>query len=291
MKILRVLYGTWDGVWNDIPTNPIFENEIVFVWGLVNNQKIQSYGYNTLLIDEMPTEERYSSRYNHFAHKLRAIDLADKMYDEYLFLDWDVYPIKKIDNKFFELIRNRGNLQIPIYSYNPEFKDEMISFSKTKEDDIHWQGFLEYVTHVLDTQIEELRKYSWILPEKKLTESGIFYQSLPNFSFYYTNGIKLGSKLIEISEKYNIKVCIEEYSLYKLMQGINILDFIRKYEPIVVNGATEHNIFKEMNKCIQSTNEWVAKFVEKDIYLVHNVEKDRLHLYSSLPRIKCINEN
>ena len=291
MRILRVLYGTWDGVWKDVPINPIYENEIVFVWGLVNQQKLQSHGYNTLLIDELPTEEKYSHHLNHFMHKLRAIELADKLYDEYLFLDWDVYPIKKIDNNFFELIRNRGNLQIPIYSYNSEFKEEMTEFSKTKENDIEWQGLIDHVNLVLDTQIKELKKYSWVLPEKKLLESETFIQVLPNFSFYYSNGIKLGNKLIEISEKYNIKVCIEEYSFYKLMEEFHILDFIRKYEPIVINGATEHKFFKKMNKCIQLTNEWIDKFVEKDIYLVHNVERDRLHLYSSLPEIGFIDEN
>ena len=150
---------------------------------------------------------------------------------------------------------------------------------------------IDSVNLILDTQVSELEKYHWNLPNNYLLEFNLYYKILPNFCFYYSNGVKLGSKLTNISEEYNIKVCVEEYSMFVMFKALRLLDFIKKYEPVVINGQTEHSFLKKSNECVQFTNKWVSNFVEKDIYLVHNVDRDRLHLYSSLPELEFINEN
>ena len=47
------------------------------------------------------TKFEYSSIFDHFAHKLDALQKAESLYKEYLFLDWDVHIVKSLDNNFF----------------------------------------------------------------------------------------------------------------------------------------------------------------------------------------------
>jgi hypothetical protein len=110
IKIIRALWGDSLYILNEIPKTPIFENELVFVWGKANYDFVKKLGYEALLISETKTQgETYDSHLKHFGHKLQALKFADEMFGEYLFLDWDVTLVKQIDDEFYN---KKGNITI-----------------------------------------------------------------------------------------------------------------------------------------------------------------------------------
>ena len=121
MKIIRAFWGNQESLWDEVPSKPLFDNEVVYVYGTENYDRFVSMGYEAVLVHYDSTELAYSTVYKHFVHKLDCLKRAEHAYLEYLFLDWDVKVVKPLDDNFWNLIRTRASLQCPLYAYPSDY--------------------------------------------------------------------------------------------------------------------------------------------------------------------------
>ena len=279
MKIVRAFWGTSEYVKSEIPKSPLFGNEIVFVWGYQNNEYIKSLGYHTVFVKDKKfeksikdpklssadiygmiedhknnyhTDSRYSHHLKHFAHKLETLKFADKMFDEYLFLDWDITIAKPLDDKFYKKIRSKGNFQCPIYCYHDNWIKDVINTIPDLTSDA--MQFLLF-------QSEQLNKYHWKQKGRRI---------LPCAGFIYSNKANKGQELLDIFNKYNLTCCIEEFAIY-IMANCSLEEYIQKYEPIVLRGKEFDKNLDEMTEEIKNLNSYISTKIEKDIYLYHDI--------------------
>jgi len=187
MKIVRVLWGNSDTTWNEIPEKPLFDNEIVYVWGTENQARLISRGYNTIILGPYITQPEYSNIYTHFVHKLHALSVAEKDFEEYLFLDWDVNIVKKIDDQFWDLIRSNGPIQIPTYSYPKGYESVVSKFLLDNPENEKVKNLDPNIIKWINVQNTMLEKYSWDFEDINV---------VPNFCFFYSNGTNAISKLM-----------------------------------------------------------------------------------------------
>jgi hypothetical protein len=258
IKIVRALWGKAFHILKEIPKQPIFPNEIVFVWGSKNNELLQRIGYKTILIsNDDSASYLYASHLKHYGHKLEVIKMAEGLYDEYLFLDWDIGVVKNIDDEFYNIIRNGNNIQCPIYAYNKNYRQDILEYYKEREtltNDI--EDFLKY-------HIEGLKKYSWQTDELYI---------LPNFCFFYSNKTKSASELHKIMIDNDLDTCIEEFAMW-IYSNCSLDEYILKYEPVVVRGKERDVNLPNMDLAFKTINEYVGTKVEKKIYLYHELQQ------------------
>jgi hypothetical protein len=274
MKIIRVLYGSYEGMWDDIPIKRYFKDETVFVWGTLNYDRLKKLGYHCILVNTLETDVQFSTWETHFAHKLRALELADKLYNEYLFLDWDVYPIKPLDDNFYTLIRSGGDIQVPLYCYHDDF---FIDTHKMLEGKPFYDTALK---NFLKKQESELKKYNYPLTISKeffdLNNNKPLMVS-PNFSFFYSRNKKIGKELMSLYLKYEIRCCVEEFSFFMFVNESSINDYIRKYEPYVLFGKSSDRLLPH-TKYIVALNTFIRQQnIPKDVYLVHDVNYEKYY--------------
>jgi hypothetical protein len=255
MKIIRVLWGSSERILSEIPKKPLFKNEEVFVYGISNRKYLEDLGYKCRLLCTYETLPLYSDALTHFAHKLEALKVAELLYEEYLFLDWDITLNKKIDDKFYGLIREGGNIQCPLYSYSPTFYSEM------KEHHIQLKNWTPNLELFLKTQTESLEQYSWEYLGNRV---------LPCFCFFYSRNSKIINTLLTLHRDRKLNTCIEEFSLY-LFANCTLKEYIRNYEPKVLRGKEETQKIKSMGNSATMLNRYISTFVEKDIYLLHDI--------------------
>lgn len=276
MKIIRAFWGNPEHIKTEIPKKPLFDNETVFVWGQENVDYFHKLGYSTNHIFRLDntelkkytskkalnnyiqsnknnhTDPRYSHHLKHFAHKLEVLKRADQMFDEYLFLDWDITIAKPIDEKFYEKIRSKGNFQCPLYCYHDTFaKDVINTIPNLNPDSIQF----------LLLQSEQLNKYHWKQKGRKI---------LPCAGFIYSNKANKGQELLDIFNKYNLTCCIEEFAIY-IMANCSLEEYINQHEPIVLRGKEFDKNLDEMTEEIKNLNSYISTKTEKDIYLYHDI--------------------
>lgn len=279
IPVIRALWGDREETLSEIPKTPMFKNEIVFVWGIKNKNYLLGLGYKVILVkDNLEESEdlsnlteavkrwaieehnasyvghsRYSSPYLHFAHKLEALRLGDKIYGEYLFLDWDITLAKDIDEQFFEKIREKGNFQCPIYAYCEDWLEEIEEY--LPDDD---NGNMKNFTALQD---KLLTRYSWKLNKLRVC---------PCACFIYSNHANNGIKLLDIMKKYKLETCVEEYAIF-LLSNCSLDQYIKQYDPVVLNGKAWEQQSDKMTEAIKEINRYVLTKSEKDIYLYHDI--------------------
>jgi len=276
MKIVRAYWGNDKRRLNEIPKKPLFDDETVFVWGQENVDYFHKLGYSTNHIFRLDntelkkytskealnnyiqsnknnyTDPRYSHHLKHYAHKLEVLKRADQMFDEYLFLDWDISLAKPLDNNFYNLIRSKGNFQCPLYCYqNTWAKDVINTIPNLSSDSI------EFIL----IQSEQLNKFHWEKENKKV---------LPCACFIYSNKANKGQELLDIFNKYNLTCCIEEYAIH-IMANCSLEEYIQKYEPLVLNGKEYDRYLDKMSDSIKELNKYVSTKLNKNIYLYHDL--------------------
>lgn len=258
MKIIRALWGDSLHTLNEIPKKPIFENEIVFVWGNKNYDFLHNkLNYDCILVSPTKTEEgKYDNHLKHFAHKLEALKLADEKYGEYIFLDWDVLPTKTIDDEFFNTIKSGNDLQCPLYAYHPNYRTDLINFHLEKNN------FTKYLDNFSMVHINELEKYHWKYEDVKV---------LPCFCFLYSNNTNIGSKLLKIMNDNNILACIEEFAM-QVYSNCSLDEYISKYEPMVIRGKERDRNLEGMTEAIQKINKYIDTKINKNVYLIHDLK-------------------
>lgn len=244
MKIVRALWGNNQKVLKEIPKIPLFEDEVVFVWGEDNFKLLNSLKYKTIKIS---SSDKYTNFNLQFYHKLEALILADKVFKEYIFLDWDIIIDKPIDDKFIGYLRKGNKIQCPIYSDYPiNYAKQAIE--KMRENGINEKKLDNYV-NAIDKHLVE---YSWMFSN---------YYVLPNFGFFYSRNANIGKKLMKICKENNISANVEEFALYKYI-NCSLESYIDKHSPVVMYGN------ERIPKVLK---DYIDKRQTKDLYLRHDL--------------------
>jgi hypothetical protein len=261
IQIVRTFWGTQESTWGEVPTKPLFEKETVFVWGTENEKRFKELGYKTVLMGVDSSRFEYSNIFDHFAHKLDALQKAESMYKEYLFLDWDVHIVKTLDDNFWETIRSGNNIQCPIYGYPIEYEKKILQHLKDNPQKEWVQNLDPNTFPWIKVQDFLLKKYHWQWEDLQL---------VPNFCFVYSNNTKLATELLHIYNKYGIKTCIEEYCMY-IFANCSVEEFILKYEPSVIRGREDdcYHFDLEEDDTMRRINRLVGSIKPKNIYLKH----------------------
>lgn len=248
IKIIRAFWGVDLKTRIEIPPIPIFPNQIVYVWGIDNEEFLKSRGFKTRLVEE-PEYEIHNT--NWLIRKLIVIDLALKEFGEMIFLDWDCYILRELDDTFYSYLKEKP-IQCPLYTHyiNP------------------MKSFMEYNTNPTDADIEyyneiekNLFKYSWKLDDMMI---------IPNFGFFYSRDVTIGESLLKIARDNDVRGVVDETSLF-IYINCTLDEYIVQYLPKVVRGVAEEmtdtgfiisNVQKKLNKYIDTK-------VDMDIYLKH----------------------
>lgn len=226
-------------------------NEIVYVWGKENEKFIKSFGYKTRLMSEMSTE--YGSHFyldsdKYMIHKLASLKRGIYEFDEVIFLDWDCIQIKKIDDKFFKLLKyNNSEIQMPLYSYPKNYSEIIFR---------DWKNIPQYSKLYVERQQNYLEKHHYLWNDEYVT---------PNAGFIYCNSISIIEKLLDIKDTFDIQIATEEMAFveYAKQSAKTIDEYIARFEPIVCNGKADSHFNQKYLR------EHIESLMKKDIYFVH----------------------
>jgi len=262
IHIARAFWGNSEHTRKEVPPVSIFENEVVYVWGKDNQKFLADRGYNTLLMHVDITDPRYSTSTTQYFHKLEVFREAEERFGEFIFLDWDCYLVRPLDQQFYDMLLAKET-QMPLYAYNNEMYlgiVEMITHPALERyKDQLTDNFIEYVT----VQERELRKYHW-------KQDGLLVS--PNACFFYNRKAGVGEKLLEIAKSSEMQVCVEEHAFY-VYANCSIEEYLVKHEPPVLQGTsndarTLHPTWIQ-NDPVLKINNYIHSRFPKSIYFKH----------------------
>lgn len=230
IKVIRVVFGNFDI--SNIPNTPQF-NEVVYVWGKENRDSLRNMGYETVLISRDVLDYKFTHPNYHFIHKLIGIETAMKTHSKILFLDWDCYLIKELDDTFFNSLENK-TLLAPIYSYPKS------DYSTMYENAYEWG---ELHCNLLNT-------LSWDKDDMLV---------IPNAGFIYISDSTIATELVTLAKKNNITTLIEEFTLYSYT-NTTLDSYIESYHPTCLYGKSGSN----------AINDYVSSKLNMNIYFEHN---------------------
>ena len=249
IKIIRAYWGDSEKLRSEIPPLPIYDNQIVYVWGENNETFLKKRGFKTRLVtEEDPCHLDYS---NLLIRKLIAIKLALEEFAEIMFIDWDCYILRELDDNFYKHIASKS-IQIPLYAHTanpmegmneafPSSSPEGYALNKEKGDFI--------------------LKYSWKSDDMCI---------LPNFGFFYSSDISIGKKLLDIAIDNNLKGCADEGAMF-IYANCSVEEYIKEYHPNFVNGVSD--IMTSANFKISGVqkklNDRIKEIIDMDLYLEH----------------------
>jgi len=221
------------------------ENQMVIVWDKENRDLMEKLGYPYHYMGE---SNPFSLNLN-FLHKILALDKAMELYDEILFIDWDCFAQKRLDDNFVNLLRSRYEVQIPLYFYPAEILNGFYSINPKVDDYDHYFNMFFY--HII-------RNGKWNF------DDGIV---IPNAGFIYCRNKKFFKKLLNIQKSHGIISNIEEVcALFYFNEFINSTDeYLDKIEPLVCLGKDDF----EMRGKQVLINEYSINRLNKDIYFIH----------------------
>lgn len=220
-------------------------NQMVIVWDEVNCELMEKLGYP---YHYMGHSLKFNREFN-FYHKLLAIERAMELYDEILFLDWDCYIQKPLDDNFYNLMRGRGDIQIPLYFYPNEILRQYETINPKGNDFDHYFNMFFY---------QIIRNGKWKF------DNGIV---IPNAGFIYLKDKDFPKKLIEIQKVHGITSNIEEVcALIYFNEYIHSTDqYLDTIEPLVCLGKDD----LEMEGKQILLNQYSIDKLNKDIYFIH----------------------
>lgn len=260
MKIIRCLWGKSDHQFFEKDLNSYHSechqtkefdskhnltNQMVIVWDEINCELMERLGYP---YHYMGPSLKFNRDFN-FYHKLLAIQKAMELYDEILFLDWDCFIQKPLDENFYNMMRNGGDIQIPLYFYPAEILNGFQTINPKSDDVTHYFNMFFY---------QIIRNGKWNF------DNGIV---IPNAGFIYLRDKEFPNKLIEIQKTYGIISNIEEVcALIYFNEYIHSTEeYIDKIEPLVCLGKDD---LEMMGKQVL-LNEYTINRLKKDIYFIH----------------------
>lgn len=260
MKIIRTLWGKPDHQFFEkdlgsyhtechetkkIDNQHGLDNQMVIVWDEVNCELMEKLGYD---YHYMGPSLKFNRDFN-FYHKLLALQKATELYDEILFLDWDCFIQKPLDDNFYSLLRSKGDIQIPLYFYPNEILHKYETINPRVNEFDHYFNMFFY---------QIIRNGKWKF------DNGIV---IPNAGFIYLRDKDFPNKLIEIQKVYGITSNIEEVCalLYfnKFIESTE--QYLETIEPVVVLGKDDYEM---MGKQVL-LNQYTTDKLNKDIYFIH----------------------
>jgi len=221
------------------------DNQMVIVWDNVNCELLEKMGYPYYYMGE---SDNVKIELN-FIYKIYALKRAMEMYDEILFLDWDFYIQKQLDDDFYNLLRNKGDVQVPLYFYPKELLD---LFKKMDEPNKEISNYYNSLYHQM------------MIHSKWRFQEGV---TIPNAGFIYCKDKELFSKILDIQEKYNITTNIEEICLMIYFNSFifNLDEYLQKIEPVVCHGKVSDEMMGKQFILNNYTNEKL----NKKLYFIH----------------------
>jgi hypothetical protein len=247
VKIIRTIWGPLNYVKMETKNKSFLPNEIVYVWGVDNEEYLKNLGYNTILVSKDNNNPLYGDMKTKYYHKLETIILADEAFKEYILVDWDTYLDKDIDDSFFELLRSKSNIQCPLYSLPNNFFDIISKYPMLKE-------FIDF----FGNQNRLIPQFSWNFQNSRI---------IPNFCFFYSREAKIGKELMNIAQQENLYSNVEEFALYK-WANCTLEEYIERYEPIVARGQLKDNII-EVQESLNLLNSFIDSKLQKENYIQH----------------------
>jgi hypothetical protein len=259
MKIVRCLWGKSDHQFFEKNLNSYhseclrtkeldekhnLNNQIVFVWDRVNCDFLDKIGYPYHYMGESIVNVEFN-----FFHKIMALERAMEMYDEILFLDWDCEIQKPLDDNFYTLLRDKSDIQIPLYFYPNEILKDYKTISPFVSDDIHYYNMFFY-------QIQRRGKWKF--------DNGIV---IPNAGFIYCRNKDFFKELNIIQRQYGIVSNIEEVcAMIYFNRFIETTDeYLDKIEPVVCLGKDDLEMWGKQIKL----NKYSIDKLNKNLYFIH----------------------
>jgi hypothetical protein len=259
IKVVRALWGDNKTMWEEIPSSPQWD-ETVYVWGKFNQEKLEMMGYKTRLMCLTMTEPRYSTIYDHFAHKLETYVAAEEDWGEFLFLDWDVKIIKEIDENFWNLVKKKP-LQCPVYGYPSDYERKIWEHVNANPQKKWVQELDPNTRDWVKVQNEQLEKYNWRWEDLQL---------VPNVCFFYSFYTGVPKELMNIYKTRGVKTCVEEFAVW-IWANCTLEEFIENCEPFVIRGREDDLCHFDLAEedTMKRINSYINTKVKKEIYLKH----------------------
>lgn len=119
MQFVRTLFGSsgrWDKVKNDIKfitNHPYRVDYIVFTYGVDNHNMLLGEGVKSILIHNEPAMFDSTQLW---AHKIYCWLKASELYDKFVYLDFDVTPVRPLPDNFDASLANK-KLQVSLRKY------------------------------------------------------------------------------------------------------------------------------------------------------------------------------
>lgn len=259
MKIIRTLWGRDDHHFFDnklkfyhdecrlakeVDDKYKVRNQLVIVWDEPNRLLMEELGY--------PYHYMGESTFNfqtNFLYKILALKEAMTMFDEVLFLDWDCFAQKPLDWKFYEKLREKGPIQIPLYFYPDSILKDYHTISPYVNEGQHYFNMFFY---------NVLRIGKWKFG------GGLV---IPNAGFIYCRDKNFFDHLHKIQIDNGFTSNVEELcALMYFNSSINTADeYLEKIEPVVVLGKDD----LEMRERQVILNKYSIEKLNKDIYFIH----------------------
>lgn len=254
MKFIRILWGDFDRYKSQIiEAKNDNLNEIVFVWGTENKNKLEDLGYDCHLISENNYDFSIADNHtftNHksLTHKIVGIRKSLEIYDEVIFVDWDCRKEKEIDEYFYELIRKKDSkIQVPLYTY------PIVAFEMMLND---------VKDPIVNNFISKLREYV----DKFSFRYGNNY-IIPNTGFFYCSDIDIIDKLLKLIDDNDLQTVPDELSVFLYGKELGMDGYIEKIDPLVVGGKI-HN-YKWWNTIEDSFDAYKESINQKCKYFKH----------------------
>ena len=229
LKIIRTWWGNYKDKWEDIPKVPLYDNEIVYVWGEINKEMLEERGYTCILM-----EDNYFLGNKVYGKKLQVLDLALKEFGEVLMLDWDCFLGKPLDDNFYEML-SKKETQVPLYAH---YKYPMLALLESIPDDHPILQTDESYFHLIDnlsTLESQIQNYHWKWKEGLI---------IPNFGCVYSRDKNLGEELIKIAINNDIKGLVEEFAMWKYA-NCSMEEYINQFHPEYVLGVSDKKIIEQ----------------------------------------------
>ena len=256
IKIIRTWWGNDSDKWEDIPKVPLYSNEVVYVWGDKNKEKLEARGYVCISMGDVGF-----SGNNVYGKKLQVLDIALKHWGEVLMLDWDCFILKPLDEDFYNLLRQKET-QIPLYAH---YKEPMFALLEAIPDNhpiLHYDETYFSLIDDLSTLESQIQHYHWVWQDALI---------IPNFGCVYSRNKDLGKDLLKIVKENDIKGLVEEFAMWKYA-NCSLEKYINEYQPDYVLGVSDEEL-KYQNYTISLTQKRFNKYIKNKInykpYLEH----------------------
>lgn len=228
IKIIRTWWGNDPHKWVEVPRLPLYDNEIVYVWGNKNQEILEERGFACIAM-----EDNDFSGSNVYGKKLQALDIALKHWGEVLLLDWDCWLLKPLDETFYSYLKEKP-IQIPLYAHYKEPKVALLNDIPNDHPILKDKKYYSDIVDMLSTLEDQIQLYHW------KWKDGLV---IPNFGCVYSRDVNLGADLIEIAKKNNIKSLVEEFAMWKYA-NCSMEDYISKYHPKYTLGVSDKKLIK-----------------------------------------------